>query len=82
MLTAMILASAITPLALDRVWDQTEARRRVQRVLEIEKSGRPWDRTRWRKSATEAEAESRATGKPLFLYFYLRKNVGPAAAPC
>lgn len=81
-MTAIGLTAVLVTLSPERAWDQTEAKRRVQRVLDIEKSGQPWDKIAWRGNVADAEAEAKRTGKPLFVYFYLKKSAGPAAAPC
>jgi hypothetical protein len=64
-------------------WDQKQAVKKVKEVLAVEEKGElPWDKIGWlddpKKAAERAEEEQ----KPLFVYFFLKKNVGPAAAPC
>lgn len=64
-------------------WDQDEALNRVKRVIEIENEGDlPWDKISWETDIEKAAARSQKENKPLFVYFFLKKNIGPAAAPC
>jgi hypothetical protein len=64
-------------------WDQKKAVQRVEKVLEREASGeRPWDRIPWMSDAAAAAARARRENRPIFVFFFLKKNVGPAAAPC
>jgi hypothetical protein len=64
-------------------WDQAEAVRRVKGVLELESSGkRPWDDIGWETDAKQAAERATQEKKPLFVFFFLKKNIGPADAPC
>ena len=63
-------------------WDQQRAVEIVRGVLETEAGGQPWDEIKWRTDPDEAVAEARLEDKPLLVYFYLRKPVGPDDAPC
>lgn len=65
-----------------RVWDQQRAVEIVRGMLETEASGQPWDKIEWRTDADDAVAEARREDRPLLVYFYLRKPVGPDDAPC
>ncbi len=63
-------------------WDQEKAVAKVQAVLNLEKQGQPWDRVPWMTDVDQAIARASKESKPIFVYFFLKKNVGPAAAPC
>lgn len=64
-------------------WDQKKAVEKVKDVLALEEKGElPWDRIAWQTDPAAALARAKKEGKPVFVYFYLKKNVGPAAAPC
>ncbi len=71
-----------SPVLADEAWDQDKAKELVAEVLEVEKSGtRPWNRIPWRVHAENAIKESKATGKPLFVFFYV-PQAGPPREPC
>ena len=84
----VLVLSAIRDGAADepapkREWNQDEALTRVQEVLEIEKSGDlPWDNIAWETDAAKAIERSTKENKPLFVYMFLKKDIGPANAPC
>ena len=85
---AILAVSALAVLvsgpvrAQEPEWDQLGARKTVALVLEMEKGGkRPWNLIPWRKSLSDAAAEARSTGKPIFL-FYFTKQAGPPLEPC
>ena len=64
-------------------WDQKKAAEKVKAVLDTENSkGQPWDKIQWLTDVPEAVARSQKEQKPIFVYFFLKKNVGPADAPC
>jgi hypothetical protein len=63
-------------------WDQEKAVAKVKGVLAVEAAGRPWDKVAWLTDIDQAVAEARKQDKPLFVYFFLKKNVGPKDAPC
>ena len=63
-------------------WDQKKAVETVRGVLEIEKGGRPWDKIEWVEDADQAVERAQKEKKPIFVYFFLKKKVGPANAPC
>ena len=66
-----------------RRWNQDEAVARVKKVIEIENSGKlPWDDIAWETDPEKAAARAEKEGKPLFVYMFLKKNVGPETAPC
>lgn len=66
----------------DRSWNQEAARRKVEEALRIEAVGRPWDDIAWEIDPSRAADRARREDKPLLVYFYLAKPVGPPAAPC
>jgi hypothetical protein len=67
---------------LDEPWDQAEARRRVERVLAVERQGQPWDAIPWETDPARATQRARESGRPLFVFFFLKKDTGPTTAPC
>ena len=70
------------PLMAGDKWDQGRAKSMVAKVLEIEKEGSlPWNRIPWRIRVQSALNESRGTGKPLFIFFFVSQP-GPPTEPC
>ena len=65
----------------ERVWDHDRARARVETVLKVEEQGQPWNRISWWTDPALAEAHSRKTGKPIFVFLYVNEG-GPAPEPC
>lgn len=66
-----------------RKWDQEEAIKRVKAIIAQEEAGDfAWDKIQWNTDPAEAIALSKKQEKPIFLYFFLKGEVGPAAAPC
>jgi hypothetical protein len=63
-------------------WDQKKAVETVRRVTELEGKGQPWDKIAWTADADEAVTRAQQENKPIFVFFFLQKNAGPAAAPC
>ncbi len=64
-------------------WDQKKAVEIVKGfVAQEEKGDFDWDKIAWKTDSAEAAALARKEQKPIFVYFFLKKNVGPAAAPC
>lgn len=64
-------------------WDQKEAVRKVKAVKNQEEAGAlDWDKIPWHSDPDEAARIAAREQKPIFVFFFLRKNVGPAAAPC
>ena len=71
-----------SPVLAGEAWDQARAKELVAEVLEVEKSGtRPWNGIPWRVHAENAIRESKATGKPLLVFFYVAQ-AGPPREPC
>lgn len=64
------------------VWNQDKAVEIVQKCVDLEAHGQPWDKIAWMEDVPAAVARAKKEDKPLFVYFFLKKNVGPAAAPC
>lgn len=77
-----LFALSLATIGDDRVWDQAKAVAKVQQVIEVEKRGRPWDETAWLTDPAKALDRARAERKPVFVFFYLAKPVGPPSAPC
>lgn len=82
-LCVLLLASAI---AADRAvrpeWNQSKAVSIVERMLEVERSGTPWDAIAWHEAEQIAVDRAVREQKPLLVFYYLRKDVGPPEAPC
>ncbi len=70
------------PVSKRPEWDQQAAVEKVKSVLQREKQGQPWDKIAWLTNVEEAVARAQKEQKPLLVYLFLKKNVGPAAAPC
>jgi hypothetical protein len=62
-------------------WDQEKAKKIAREVFALEKQGSTWDKVPWLTDRTKAAEESKRTGKPILVYYYVEKG-GPAAAPC
>lgn len=79
----LFLSSTLSVLAQPRPkWDQEKAAEKVKQIIALEKSGKPWDAIPWLTDVDAAVKKAQKEQKPLFVYFFLKKNVGPAAAPC
>ena len=66
-----------------RRWNQDEAVARVKNVLQVENSGDlPWDNIAWETDVDKAIERSEEENKPLFVYIFLKKEIGPKNAPC
>jgi hypothetical protein len=64
-------------------WDQQQAIHRVKSVIEQENAHDfAWDKIAWLTDPTQAAALAKRDGKPILLYFFLRGQSGPPAAPC
>ncbi len=64
-------------------WNQEEAVRRVQSVITQEEANDfRWDKIDWLVDAKLAASRSQAEHKPILLYFFLKGDIGPKAAPC
>ena len=85
-LTGAVVALPLLAFCQDQAarpeWDQKKAAEKVQKVIALEETGRPWDRIAWMTDAEAAVTRARKESKPIFIYFFLKKNIGPAAAPC
>jgi hypothetical protein len=63
-------------------WNQTEALRRVQAVIAQEEAKNfAWDKIDWLTDPNEAAMRAQRENRPIFLYFFLKKDIGPKAAP-
>lgn len=68
--------------AAERSWDQVEAKKMVARVLEIEKGKkRPWNRIPWRTHIANAVKESKGSGRPILVFFFVEQD-GPPLERC
>ncbi len=66
-----------------RKWDQKKAESIVRNILIQEQRGEfPWNNISWQTDPAKVAALAQNQRKPIFVYFFLKKNVGPAAAPC
>lgn len=63
-------------------WDQKKAVEKVKHLIAQEESGQPWDKIAWQTDPAEAAALAQQEQKPIFVFFFLKKNVGPVGAPC
>lgn len=64
-------------------WDQKKAIEKVKSVLAQEEKGDlAWDQIAWKTDPAEAAALAQKEQKPVFVFFFLKKSVGPVAAPC
>ena len=64
-------------------WDQKKAVEMVKcLVAQEEKGDFAWDTIAWKTDPAEAAALAQKEQKPIFVYFFLKKNAGPATAPC
>ncbi|MDW8221816.1 MAG: hypothetical protein RMJ82_02550 [Gemmatales bacterium] len=64
-------------------WDQKKAIQKVREMIALEEKGDfPWEKIPWLTDPQQAAALAQKEQKPIFVYFYLKRNVGPAKAPC
>ena len=64
-------------------WDQKKAVQKVKDLIALEEKGDlPWDKIAWQTDPDKASALAQKEQKPVFVYFFLKRNVGPATAPC
>ena len=64
-------------------WDQKKAVEKVKGLLVLEAKGElPWDKIAWHTDPAKAVALAQKEQKPIFLFFFLKKDVGPIDAPC
>ena len=64
-------------------WDQKKAVEAVKGIIALEAKGElPWDKIAWHTDPARAVALAQKEQKPIFLFFFLKKDVGPANAPC
>ena len=80
-LVLLLLALCCTAQA-QTTWDQEAARQKVQAVLDLEQQGRPWNDIPWLTSIKAAEYAAKQKNKPIFLFLYIKKPVGPKDAQC
>ncbi len=82
--TLALAGIAFAARAADRPdWDQKKAEQIVQAVLEQEKKGDfDWDKIAWNTDPEKVAALAKKQGKPIFVYLFVKKSIGPATAPC
>lgn len=67
----------------ERKWDQKKAVSIIKNLIEQENNGDfAWDNIDWMKDPEKAVARAKKEQKPIFVFLFLKKKVGPAAAPC
>ena len=89
LLTAAALAVLCPAFALGEEppkrpeWNQKKAVEMVKGLVAQEEKGDfDWDKIEWKTDAAKAVALAQKEQKPIFVYFFLKKNVGPVGAPC
>lgn len=64
-------------------WDQEKAVAMVKALIAKEDRGEfDWDKIAWKTNAKEVVALAQKEQKPIFVYFFLKGEVGPKEAPC
>ena len=64
-------------------WNQKKAAEIVKGIIALEEKGDlPWDKIAWQTDPAKAAAQAQKEGKPIFVFFFLKKDVGPTNAPC
>ena len=63
-------------------WDQKKAVEKVKGIIALEEKGLAWDKVAWQTDPAKAAALAKEQQKPIFVFFFLKKNAGPATAPC
>ena len=64
-------------------WDQKKAAKLVKGLIALEEKGDlPWDKIAWQTDPVKAAALAKKESKPIFVFFFLKKDAGPANAPC
>ncbi|MEM6278930.1 MAG: hypothetical protein AAF733_05585 [Verrucomicrobiota bacterium] len=80
---AFFLQGLLASAAERQDWDQEKAEAKVREVLAVEATGKlPWDDIAWETDPDAAVRRAQEEGKPLFLFLFLKKDVGPPEAPC
>ena len=80
-LAAMAVLGTGVVRGQERVWDEAQAGKLVDRVLAVEKSGQPWNKIDWRTDPVIAAAEAKNSGKPILVFFHVARRA-PEAEPC
>ena len=80
-LAVMTLVSWAGGVEADERWNEEGARKMVERVLSVEKTGRPWTKIGWMEDGAAAAAKAQKSGKPIMVFFHLAKG-GPEQDPC
>ena len=63
-------------------WDQKKAVEKVKGIVALEAKGLAWDKVAWQTDPAKAAALAKEQQKPIFVFFFLKKDAGPATAPC
>ncbi len=81
---AVVACFSLNAQAIGRQnWNQEEAAKRVQSVITQEEANDfRWDKIDWLVDAKLAASRAQAEHKPILLYFFLKGDAGPKAAPC
>ncbi|BDS06826.1 hypothetical protein NT6N_18660 [Oceaniferula spumae] len=65
------------------VWDQQKAEAILADLIKKENAGDfAWEKIPWETDAKKAAARAKKEQKPILTYIFLKRDVGPAAAPC
>ncbi|MEM7312804.1 MAG: hypothetical protein AAF497_06605 [Planctomycetota bacterium] len=71
-IASLCLPSSV--LAQKTKWDQEKAIEMVNQMLATEKQGATWDKNiAWSSEVEQVERKAKATGKPIFVYWYVKK---------
>ena len=86
LLTTIWIIGLFLPPAIageTRIWNQKKAVDIVNSCIAQEQAGDfAWDEINWIADPQEAVRVSQKMNKPIFLFFFLKKDVGPKEAPC
>ncbi len=58
-------------------WDQKKAVETVKCLIALDATGQPWDKIEWLTNGDKAVTRAKQENKPIFVYFFLKKNLGP-----
>ncbi|MEM0970799.1 MAG: hypothetical protein AAF191_02880 [Verrucomicrobiota bacterium] len=64
------------------LWNQEKAKAKVQHVLDLEEQGLLWDAIPWIADPALAASKAARLDKPIFIFLYLKTEIGPPEAPC
>lgn len=63
-------------------WDQKKAVEKVKGIIALEEKELAWDKIAWQTDPAKAAALAKEQQKPIFVFFFLKKDAGPVTAPC